>query len=145
MVSHMPLLVDSLAYLYIYVSDLGCLGTRGYRPENPGLEVGYSCGQLKSTNWISREPDFLVKIWRQIWNRTGKRSSKMVFSCYSHAFWPRQNFEQNFRFTSSPQIAKFRDLSFGNSSNPPATLVTGFMMASWPSDWLFSVRKRPIQ
>ena len=48
--------------------------------------LAYSCGQLKSTNWISQEPDFLAKIWRQIWNRTGKRSSKMVFSCYSHAF-----------------------------------------------------------
>ena len=56
----------------------------------------YSCGQLKPTNWLSLEPDFLVKIWRQIWNWTGKRSSKMVFSCYSHAFWPHQNFEQNF-------------------------------------------------
>jgi len=61
----------------------------------------YSCGQLKSTNWLSREPDFLAKMWRRIWNRTGKRSSKMVFSCYSHAFWLRQIFEQNFRFTSS--------------------------------------------
>ena len=56
----------------------------------------YSCGQLKPTNWLSQEPDFLVKIWQQIWNRTGKRSSKMVFSCYSHTFWLRQNFEQHF-------------------------------------------------
>ena len=63
-----------------------------------GREGGYSCGQLKTTNWLSQELDFLVEIWWQIWNRTDKRSSKMVFSCYSHAFLARQIFEQNFRY-----------------------------------------------
>ena len=39
----------------------------------------------------------------------------MLVPCYSHAFWPRQNFEQNFRYISR---AGSRDLGFGNPKMP---------------------------
>ena len=48
-----------------------------------------------------------MEIWRQIWNRTGKRSSKMVFSFYSHAFLAAPIFWAKF----------FSNLGFSNPSN----------------------------
>ena len=57
---------------------------------------GYSCRQPKSIILISWEPDFLVKIWQQIWNWTGKRSLKIMFLFHSHAFLATPNFWANF-------------------------------------------------
>ena len=41
----------------------------------------------------------------------------MVCSSYSHAFWLRQLFEQNFQSIPHLQMAKSQDLGFGNPSN----------------------------
>ena len=52
----------------------------------------------------------------------------MVFSCYSHAFWLRQNFEQNFRFTYIKSIdSKISGLRLRQLQQPTTWLDDGIM------------------
>ena len=79
--------------------------------------MSYSCGQLKSTNWGSQEPDFLAEIWWQFWNRTGKRSSKMVFSCHSHEFLAVPKFWASFFASYITISASLSEKSCSSSSS----------------------------
>ena len=79
--------------------------------------AAYSCGQLKSTNWVSQEPDFLAEIWWQFWNQTSKRSSKMVFSCYSHAFLAAPKFWASFFASYIAISASLSEKSCSSSSS----------------------------
>jgi len=62
----------------------------------------YSCGQTKSSNLITWEPNFLSKFWLQIRNQGPWKHSEKVLPYFSHTFLVVPNF---WVFSTHPKVS----------------------------------------
>ena len=78
----------------------------------------YSCGQSKSSNLLTWEPEFLLEFWLQIQNQRPQKHPEMVLPSFSHTFLVAPNF---WAFSTHPKVFQISHLWI--NSAPCMTLM----------------------